>query len=81
VGRADPCLLRHDHPASAEPWRQPRGELGVVPDRGRPDGLASTHLRRGEAADTQGKTKAESIRCLQRYIARQLYAILTGPAG
>ena len=30
---------------------------------------------------TQGKTKAEIIRCLKRYIARELYAILTGPAG
>jgi transposase len=30
---------------------------------------------------TQGKTKAEIIRCLKRYIARELYATLTGPAG
>ena len=30
---------------------------------------------------TQGKTKAEIIRCLKRYIARELYAVLTGPAG
>jgi transposase len=29
----------------------------------------------------QGKTKAEIIRCLKRYIARELYAILTGPAA
>jgi transposase len=29
----------------------------------------------------QGKTKAEIIRCLKRYIARKLYAILTDPAG
>ena len=29
----------------------------------------------------QGKTKAEIIRCLKRYIARELYAVLTGPAG
>jgi transposase len=30
---------------------------------------------------TQGKTKAEIIRCLKRYIARELYAVLTGPTG
>jgi transposase len=30
---------------------------------------------------TQGKTKAEIIRRLKRYIARELYAILTGPTG
>jgi transposase len=30
---------------------------------------------------TQGKTKAEIIRCLKRYIARELYAILTDPTG
>jgi hypothetical protein len=30
---------------------------------------------------TQGKTKAEIIRCLKRYIARELHATLTGPAG
>jgi transposase len=30
---------------------------------------------------TQGKTKAEIIRCLKRYIARELYAIFTGPTG
>lgn len=29
----------------------------------------------------EGKTKAEIIRCLKRYIARELYAILTAPAG
>jgi transposase len=29
----------------------------------------------------QGKTKAEIIRCLKRYIARELYAILTDPTG
>jgi len=30
---------------------------------------------------TQGKTKAEIICCLKRHIARELYAVLTGPAG
>ena len=30
---------------------------------------------------TQGKTKAETIRCLKRYVARELYAILTDPTG
>jgi hypothetical protein len=30
---------------------------------------------------TQGKTKAEIIRCLKRYIARELYVILTDPTG
>lgn len=30
---------------------------------------------------TQGKTKAEIIRCLKRYIARELYAVLTGPTS
>jgi hypothetical protein len=29
----------------------------------------------------QGKTKAEIIRCLKRYIARELYAILTDSTG
>jgi transposase len=29
----------------------------------------------------EGKTKAEIIRCLKRYIARELYSILTAPAG
>jgi hypothetical protein len=29
----------------------------------------------------QGKTKAEIIRCLKRYIARELYAVLTDPTG
>jgi transposase len=29
----------------------------------------------------QGKTKAEIIRCLKRYIARELYVILTDPTG
>jgi transposase len=30
---------------------------------------------------TEGKTKAEIIRCLKRYIARELYAALTAPTG
>jgi transposase len=29
----------------------------------------------------QGKTKAEIIRCLKRYIARELYAVMTDPTG
>ena len=29
----------------------------------------------------QGKTKAEIIRCVKRYIARELYTILTDPAS
>jgi hypothetical protein len=80
-GGADPGLVRQDHPASAGPWRQPAGELRVVPDRGRPDGPASSHPRLGEAADHPGQDKAEIIRCLKRYVAREPYAILTDPTG
>jgi hypothetical protein len=76
---ADPRLIRQDHPTSAEPWRQPRGELGVVPDRGRPHGLAPTHLRLREAADRPGQDQGRdhpllealyrprALRCLDRF--------------
>jgi transposase len=34
-----------------------------------------------ERRTKQGKTKAEVVACLKRYIARELYAVLTDPTG
>jgi transposase len=58
-----PIPIRQDHPAPAEPWRQPAGELGVVLIAvGRMAWHAPTraYVKR---RTTQGKTKAEIIRC------------------
>jgi glutamine phosphoribosylpyrophosphate amidotransferase len=37
--------------------------------------LESPHRRR----ITEGKTRRETIRCLKRYIAREIYRIITSP--
>jgi hypothetical protein len=62
--------------------------LERVDDRRLPTALLRTHprLRRAPHRTAEGKTKTEIIRCLKRYIARELYHalvtdLLGGPPG
>ena len=77
-GRADPGLLRQDQPPPAEPGRRPGRQPGAVPARavGRMgwDPRTRAYVARRTA---EGLSKPEIIRCLKRYLARELYRALT----
>jgi hypothetical protein len=50
-----PARFGQDHPAPAEPGRQPGGDLGVIAARGRADGLAPTDPRLRPATHRAGQ--------------------------
>ena len=67
---------REDGPAQAQPRRQPAGELGALRDRDQAHGVRREDEEvRGEA-DLRGKSRREAVRCLKRYIAREVYHVL-----
>jgi hypothetical protein len=72
-------LFRHAAPPPARPRRRPAGQLRAGDDRHDPTGLrpADQGLRR--PAHREGKTRKEIIRCLKRYIAREVYKTLCRP--
>jgi transposase len=75
---ADPGLLRQDPPASAASGgdRQANAALHrIVIARLRHDQQTKDYLARRLR---QGKSKKEAIRCLKRYLAREVFAVLPG---
>jgi len=72
-GRTDPGELGKDPPASAASWRRPGANralhLAVV--------VRLRHCRRTQAyaarRTTEGLSKPELMRCLKRYLAREVY--------
>ena len=65
-------------PPPAQPRRRPAGQLRAMDDRH--DRLAHDPRTQAYAArrTTEGKTN-EIIRCLKRYIAREIYTALLNP--
>ena len=79
--RPDPGLVGQSHPPPAQPRRRPPGQPRPVADRVHPDGLAPGRpAPTSSGAPSEGKSKTEIIRCLKRYVARQVYPHLR-PAG
>jgi transposase len=74
-----PGLLRQDQPSPPQPGRQPPGQRRAVPDRRRPDALASCDHRLCGTPHPEGLSKREIIRCLKRYVAREVYRLLPSP--
>ncbi|ABP54755.1 hypothetical protein Strop_2305 [Salinispora tropica CNB-440] len=70
--RADPRLVRQDQPAPAQPRRQPP-PLHPGLERARYDERTRAYAAR---RTTEGKTKREIIRCLKRYLAREVFTAL-----
>jgi transposase len=77
-GRADPGLFGQERPPPFEPTRQPRRQSRALYV------IALCRMSREERTRSyvakrtaEGKTKKEIIRCLKRYIAREVYRILT----
>ncbi len=71
------CLLGQSGPASAQPWRQPgcqrRALHMICVVRMGSDRRTRSYVARRTA---EGKSKREIMRCLKRYIAREVYRVL-----
>ena len=79
--RPDPGLLGQDRPPPAQPRRRPPGQPRPVADRVHPHGLRPGHPRLRRAPHSRRKSKKEIIRCLKRYVAREVYPHLRASAG
>jgi hypothetical protein len=76
----DPGLLGQDRAASPEPRWQPPSQHRHVPHRVarlRWHQPTRDYMARRIA---EGKTKTEAIRCLKRYVAREVFAVLNSLA-
>jgi transposase len=60
-----------------QPRRRPTGELCPLHDHHRAPALGQTHTGVRPATRRRGKTRREAIRCLKRYIAREIYQDIT----
>jgi hypothetical protein len=77
-GLSGPGVLGQDHETPVEPRRGPARQRGPSSDRSRQAPMASpTDDRLRCQAYTEGKSKREIIRCLKRYVAREVYRALT----
>ena len=70
-------LVRAGRPSPPQPWRQPGSQRRPPPHRPRPAPLAPTHARDYvERRTKDGLSKREIMRCLKRYVAREVYGTL-----
>ena len=72
-GRPDPGIVGEGHPPPAQPRRRPPGQPRPVADRDHPDELPSATRAYVERRTAEGLSKKEIIRCLKRYVAREVY--------
>ena len=73
---SDRSALRQDHQLSPEPWRRSPGNRALyllAVGRMGWDPATKAYVQRRTA---EGRSKPEIIRCLKRYIARELYPVL-----
>ena len=71
--RSDPGLIREDHPPAPQPRRQPGGQPRPMADRDHPDELPPATRAYVDRRTEEGLSKKEIIRCLKRYVAREVY--------
>ena len=76
--RPDPRLLGEDPPAPPQPRREPRGQPRAVADRDHPDERPPATRAYVQRRTAEGLSKKEIIRCLKRYVAREVYPYLRG---
>lgn len=74
--RTDPRLDRQDASAPAQPQRGPGGEQRALHRGVDPAAAGSAHPRLLHRRRAEGLSKREVTRCLQRYVARELYQLL-----
>jgi transposase len=77
--RPDPGVLRPHRPPPAEPRRRPSRQQRPVAHRPGPHALPPPTRAYVERRTNQGLSKLDILRCLKRYIARQVYHHLTSP--
>ena len=75
-----PRLIRQGHPVPAQPRRRPSGQLSAVAHCVHPDGQRPENQALHRAPDNRRSTKKEAIRCLKRYVAREVFSQLPRPA-
>jgi transposase len=71
--RAGPRVLGEGPAAPPEPRREPRGQPRPVADRDHPDERPPATRAYIERRTKEGLTEKEIIRCLKRYVAREVY--------
>ena len=74
-GQPPGSLLRQNQPSPTEPRRRPPSQLRAI-CRLRCDARTRDYLTR---RITEGKTRREAIRCLKRYLTREIHQIITSP--
>ena len=74
--RAHPRLQRQDQPP-LQSWRRPASQRRPLPRRPMPSAMGPPHPRLHGTTHQRRLSKKEIIRCLKRYIARELYQIIT----
>ena len=80
-GRPDPGIVGEGHPLPAQSRRRPPGQPRPVADRDHPDERPSRRPSLYvERRTKEGLSKKEIIRCLKRYVAREVYRHLRAGA-
>ena len=77
--RTDPRVLGPHRPPPAQPRRRPPRQRRPVAHRPGPHALPPAHRAYVERRTKQGLSKLDIMRCLKRYIAREVYHHLTEP--
>jgi hypothetical protein len=77
----DTSQQRQDNTSSAQSRRRPPTQLGALAHRDRPARLPTPHRAYLERRDSEGRTKIKAIRCIKRYIAREVFAALAQTAA
>ena len=73
---SDSCQFRNSSAPPTEPWWEPSGQLCTVPYCSESAALGSATKAYAERRTAEGKSKRESLRCLKRFIAREVYRLL-----
>jgi transposase len=80
VRRQSPgSILRQNPPSPPQPRRQPTSQFRALPHRPIPAALGHPYPRLPRPPHHRRQNPREAIRCLKRYIAREIYRIITSP--
>ena len=71
-----PGIERRDPSAPALSWRPSPSQRRALSDRHRPHALAPADARLCRSRTAQGLSKKDIIRCLKRFVAREIYRAL-----
>ena len=75
-----PPVGQDQRSSPTQPRRQPTGQRRALPRGHRPHALAPATIDYVARRTTEGLSKREIIRCLKRYLAREIYRLLPPPS-